>query len=113
MILYLVVVIAHTIIGNVPKVTSETNMQGWQMPIFILTSCIGTLGVFWISQKIHTCNFLEYLGRNSIDILCPFYIDERLLSFICRFYKFYERISVSIYSNTYVFNDFDHMYLCL
>lgn len=69
-ILYLVVVIAHTIIGNVPKVTSETNMQGWQMPIFILTSCIGTLGVFWISQKIHTCKFLEYLGRNSIVIYC-------------------------------------------
>lgn len=70
-ILYLVVVIALlTITGNVPKVTSETNMQGWQMPIFILTSCIGTLGMFWISQKIHTCKFLEYFGRNSIVIYC-------------------------------------------
>lgn len=70
-ILYLIVVIAlFTITGNVPRITSVTNLQIWQMPIFILTSCLGILGIFAISKKIQTNKYLEYFGRNSIVIYC-------------------------------------------
>ena len=64
------VVSMKQIFGNVPYVTSETSMRVWQMPLFIVSAFLGTMSIFYISKRVNSNKFLEFLGRNSIVIYC-------------------------------------------
>ena len=64
------VLIMRFIFGSVPWIASETHLRVWQMPLFVLSSGLGTLSILWVSQKIERNGFLEWLGRNSLVIYC-------------------------------------------
>lgn len=64
------VVAMKLIFGDVPYVTSETSMRVWQMPLFIVSAFLGTVSIFYLSKRINSNGFLEFLGRNSIVIYC-------------------------------------------
>lgn len=69
--MYIVMVVAMNLIfGDVPYVTSETSMRIWQMPLFIVSAFLGTVSIFYLSKRINSNGFLEFLGRNSIVIYC-------------------------------------------
>lgn len=70
-LLYLVYVIGMMLaIGQVPSITSEAHLRIFEMPLFVMSSFLGTIGIFYISKKINANRFLEYCGRNSIVIYC-------------------------------------------
>lgn len=69
--MYIVMVVAMKLIfGDVPYVTSEISMRIWQMPLFIVSAFLGTVSIFYLSKRINSNGFLEFLGRNSIVIYC-------------------------------------------
>lgn len=57
-------------LGYVPSIASEIHMRIYEMPLFVMSSLLGIVGIFYISKKININRFLEYCGRNSIVIYC-------------------------------------------
>lgn len=56
--------------GHVPYIVSETHLRVFEIPLFIISSILGTIGIFYVGKKINCNKILEFLGRNSIVIYC-------------------------------------------
>ena len=65
--------IAYLLFQYIPIITLEIDLDLWQLPLFYIGAITGTFMIMYISKKLNTNRFLEYLGRQSLIVYCLHY----------------------------------------
>ena len=65
---------------TLPSITRTFDVKIVTLPIYLSVASLGTLGIWWLSERIEKSTLLEYWGRNTIVIYAFNYIASCLVS---------------------------------
>lgn len=76
--------IAYLLFPKIPHIAAGVDLELWQLPLFYIGAITGTFMIMYISKKLNTNRFLEYLGRQSLIVYC---LHFTFIGIFCRTFK--------------------------